>query len=82
MVIDAHITCEELFNTLVPASVRDQAIYLTQAVGQHTSHTVKMTMAQTLLDRMATAKLSSPVVCIQFYHVLLIEHRWCLFTII
>jgi hypothetical protein len=57
LVVDAHIMCPELFKNIIPKSIKDKAIYITQAITEIKSHDEKMILAQKLLDRYAQAKL-------------------------
>jgi hypothetical protein len=58
LVVDSHIMFRDLYETIVPQSIRDSADYLSQALENYIpSHDEKMRMAQSLLDRLAQAKL-------------------------
>jgi hypothetical protein len=57
LVVDAHLTCKDTFHKLIPQSIRDQAIYISQAIREILPHEKKMELAQQFLDRLAKARL-------------------------
>ncbi len=57
LIVDSHILCPTILNSLIPENIRNKAIYITQSLTQITPHHDKMQLAQAFLNRLAQAKL-------------------------
>lgn len=56
LVVDSHILCPTLYKKIVPESIRNSAILMSQTLERLASHDEKMALAHSFLDKLSQAK--------------------------
>jgi hypothetical protein len=57
LIVDSHIMCPKLVKQIIPESILQRSIKISQAISQIKPHEEKMQLAQQFLNRLAQAKL-------------------------